>query len=80
MPTGGLRWDGHDWHGPDAANASLSVHLDLQRYLLVRLNVPSSPDQWLWLDASSDPVRWDDFRRAVYSRAMHDPQRDATNP
>ncbi len=82
MPKGALRWDGHAWQGPYApvAPARLSVHLDLQRHLLVRLHHAPVMQRWLWLDAASDPSRWNDLRRAVYSRAMTEPRQDAANP
>ena len=79
---GVLHWDGHAWHGVPTTEgaAQLRVHLDLQRHLLVRLHgMPCGP-QWLWLEAASNPARWSALRRAVYSRAMPDPQRDAANP
>ena len=58
----------------------LQVHLDLQRRLWLRLQpesfkfpVISAPAQsgpvlWLWLERRSQPLMWDDLRRAVYSR------------
>lgn len=82
VAAGALRWDGHAWHGPQAFAGSRQLHvdLDLQRHLLVRLSGATGRSQWLWLEASSDPSRWNDLRRAVYSPAMPDPLRDAANP
>ena len=82
LATGVLQWDGHAWQGlpPAAGSAQLRVHLDLQRHLLVRLHGMACAPQWLWLEAAFNPARWSDVRRAVYSRAMPDPQRDAANP
>jgi toxin CptA len=69
-PSGTLAWDGESWSwsGERAAGGTLEVVLDLQRLLLVRWRGPSSGG-WLWLEKSALPARWDDLRRAVYSRA-----------
>ncbi len=82
LPQGDLRWDGHRWEGPGAATrtAGVHVHLDLQRHLLVRLQGAGDAGPWLWLSAASRPERWDDLRRAVYSRAMTDAKQDGANP
>lgn len=82
LPQGVLRWDGHAWLGPQSATMPtyLSVHLDLQRHLLVRLHGADGPDQWLWLEAATDSARWDDLRRAVYSRAMPESRRHVASP
>jgi hypothetical protein len=82
LAAGTLRWDGHAWYGPGSADGPrpVYVHLDLQRHLLVRLPGVSGRSQWLWLASSSDPSRWQDLRRAVYSPALPDPLRDAANP
>jgi hypothetical protein len=81
MPCGELRWDGRGWQGPGGSSVprSIRVHLDLQRHLLVSLHGPASAGRWLWLSASSQPDRWNDLRRAVYSRAMTDAQRNTAN-
>ena len=70
--TGGeLAWDGEHWSWAgttDAANRGVDVGIDLQRHLLLRWG--SGPgSRWLWIDRASRPERWDDLRRAVYSRA-----------
>jgi toxin CptA len=79
MPQGELCWDGHGWAGPGASSspAAVRVHLDLHRHLLVHLQGNGAAGQWLWLSADARPARWNDLRRAVYSRAMTDAQRDA---
>lgn len=76
-PCGTLVWTGTDWtlESPQgsplcAPSARLQVHLDLQRCLWLRLPPipsPSSPARWLWLEQRSQPLLWDDLRRAVYS-------------
>jgi toxin CptA len=82
MPQGELRWDGHAWSVPGASIApgGMCVRLDWQRHLLVRLQCVDTAHRWLWLSASAHPARWNDLRRAVYSRAMTDAPRDAANP
>ena len=78
-PAGELVWDGNSWSGsaigaPDAA--ALEVALDLQRHMLVR-RCGAKASRWLWLERSRDVHRWDDLRRAVYSRARPDALRQA---
>lgn len=73
-PVGELGWDGREWHvrGPGGATVagSVSVHLDLQRHLLLKLTHCShGAPVWLWLDEAADTLAWRDVRRAVYSRA-----------
>ena len=77
QPRGVLQFDGQIWmlnrvlptSMPLALSAPPEVLLDLQGYLWVRaLPVGHSP-LWLWLERSSQPERWMDLRRAVYSRA-----------
>ncbi len=78
LAGGELRWDGQAWlwtaraGAEAAAPGSLTVHLDLQHGLLLRWQAPGAGRQWLWLSRSAHPARWDDLRRAVYSRASTD--------
>ena len=71
LPRGTLAWDGQSWAWSCAAGAHLGavgVCLDLQKCLL--LHFRSQPTaSWLWLERSQCAERWDDLRRAVYSRA-----------
>jgi toxin CptA len=69
-PRGSLAWDGESWSwtGERDTGGALDVVLDLQRLLLVRWRGPARAG-WLWLDKSAQPARWDELRRAVYSRA-----------
>ena len=75
--AGALRWDGQSWvielERPGFSSLSLSsspqVLLDLQSHLWVHARVADGGSVWLWLDQSSQPERWWDLRRAVYSRA-----------
>jgi hypothetical protein len=47
----------------------LTVHLDLQRVLLVSLANPDGDRNWFWVTQAAFPERWHGFRCAVYSRA-----------
>jgi hypothetical protein len=70
-PAGALEWDGEGWRWPagcGATAAPLAVGLDLQRWMLVRWSGGGGA-RWLWLERSRCVQRWDDVRRAVYSRA-----------
>ncbi|MEO7390876.1 MAG: hypothetical protein ABIU58_01800 [Ramlibacter sp.] len=70
-PEGMLSWDGSAWGWSvwqSGAAGSLQVSLDLQDWLLVRWQAGAA-SQWLVAERTSDAVRWDDFRRAVYFRA-----------
>ena len=78
-PCGTLIWNGAHWllespHGAAlcAPCTQLQVPLDLQQRLWLRLQ-PAPPDAgpplWLWLERRSQPERWHDLRRAVYSPA-----------
>lgn len=78
QPRGVLQFDGQAWtlgqtaksfSGPLALSAPPEVLLDLQAHLWVRVVSMGRASQWLWLARSSQPERWMDLRRAVYSRA-----------
>ncbi|HWI80691.1 hypothetical protein [Ramlibacter sp.] len=71
-PAGILAWDGASWSwsegsGP-AASGRLRLSLDLQQILLVHWRGDRG-SRWIWLERASRRERWDDLRRAVYSRA-----------
>ncbi|MCJ0764302.1 hypothetical protein [Variovorax terrae] len=72
-PQGELHWDGRQWlwsrRGGPQQPGLVTVHLDLQRCLLLRLQILDGRVRWLWLEPSFQPGRWNDLRRAVYSRA-----------
>jgi hypothetical protein len=42
------------------------VH-DLQAWMLLRLYNPDGARTWIWVERESDPDRWDDLRRALWS-------------
>jgi hypothetical protein len=71
-PQGLLAWDGLGWTWTVVSGACAGepeVVLDAQRVLLLRWRGAEGPIQWLWLERGAQPARWDDLRRAVYSRA-----------
>ncbi|MGC3983248.1 MAG: hypothetical protein QM777_00170 [Pseudorhodoferax sp.] len=86
MRAGQLRWDGQAWWWlpDDAAQAdehavSISVHLDLQSAVLVRMAGAPGRVHWRWLARAAAPARWSDLRRALYQRhaappALPEPQ------
>jgi len=81
-PSGTLAWDGEGWTWsvqPEAAAASVEVGLDLQRSLLLRWR-GGGASQWIWLDRGTRAERWDDVRRAVYSRARPKTLQHASRP
>ena len=78
QPRGVLQFNGQTWtlgqtaksfSGPLALSTPPEVLLDLQAHLWVRVVPMGHASQWLWLQRSSQPERWMDLRRAVYSRA-----------
>jgi hypothetical protein len=86
MPQGTLAWDGHDWAWIAAAGTQtgrVETCVDLQSFLLLRFT-GQSERRWLWLERSLCRERWDDLRRAVYSRArsqsLPDGQAGAAQP
>lgn len=71
-PVGELRWSGEHWIWSgtgDPVHGTLNPFLDVQHCLLVRFHGPPGSPRWLWLARASRAERWDDLRRAVYSRA-----------
>lgn len=69
-PQGFLAWDGAGWTWTADATHHAGeplVALDTQRLLLVRWRAEGRA-RWLWLERGRQPLRWDDLRRAVYSR------------
>ncbi len=69
-PQGVLRWDGQTWTwtGETATHCGvLTVHLDLQRVLLVCLRSESRAQLWLWPEHRNAKWSWNDLRRAVFA-------------
>ena len=85
-PAGAVAWDGESWNwsaGEGSGSGMLEVSLDLQRSMLVRSGGKGA-SRWFWLERASRAERWDDLRRAVYSRAAPrasaDTQRSPAKP
>ena len=75
MPSGELQWNSDGWQlhlRGRGGDGKPGVVLDLQCSLLLRWHAARGAGGWLWLDRASAPSRWDDLRRAVYSRAIVD--------
>lgn len=74
---GVLRWDGLHWQldglqpqgVPWALSRPPEVLVDVQSHVWVCVTPIGRRRIWLWLERSSQPERWMDLRRAVYSRA-----------
>ena len=67
-----LHFDGRGWSLSSIAASGegrLEVCLDFQSLMLLNLSEFGRPRRWMWLERASDPQRWQDLRRAVYSRA-----------
>ena len=70
-------WEGHPgawmWRWSDSSRAPVAVGvslvLDGQSRLLVRVHGLPSVGRWLWLEQKTDPLRWDDLRRAMAAHA-----------
>ncbi len=78
-PLGVLHWDAQCWHWESPAYQSgtpvrrLSVVLDFQRVLLLRLENQDHARLWLWAERTAMPERWLDLRRAVYAHQRLSP-------
>ncbi|MEI7535593.1 MAG: hypothetical protein WCJ76_00210 [Comamonadaceae bacterium] len=69
-PSGNLRWDGQAWklNVLDRGLCGLvTVHLDLQGYLLLCLRSEDGGRSWLWLERRADAINWHALRGAVFS-------------
>jgi hypothetical protein len=64
----GSRWSIRGAGGWQAAGAR--VALDGQSWLLVRMTEPGGACRWVWLERRTMPERWQNLRRAVYSRPI----------
>ena len=84
-PVGRLRWDGQVWCWTETHTAvetwgTLSVHLDLQKVLLLCLRPETGAPLWLWPEQNTRPVRWQDLRRAVFAHQGRSRDEEATAP
>lgn len=72
-PVGQLTWDGQCWRWEGTgyltgvAEQKLTVVVDFQSLLLLRLENPAYAHLWLWAERRVLPERWLDLRRAVYA-------------
>lgn len=69
-PCGSLRWDGQAWSWTErdvSVCAEVTVHLDLQFFLLLRLRTDTGSRIWLWPERRAAVTRWNALRRAVFS-------------
>ena len=66
-----LSFDGRHWslEGAGLRAAGVTVALDFQSSMLVCLAQAHRARHWVWLERGTLPERWQDLRRAVYSRA-----------
>lgn len=82
--SGVLQWDGKQWQfiaEGAARTGCISVQLDLQQHLLLRLSLNEPPLQrWLWLEQASDPALWRDLRRAAHANTGRSAPVTASNP
>ena len=70
-PVGHLRWDLSAWVWTDAGSVvsgRLVVHLDFQKFLLLKYSDDRGRSRWLWLERQTDPAQWMPLRRALYAR------------
>ena len=74
-----LVWDGQDWRCErfergvevvDLPQARVTVSIDLQSLMLLRLVPPSGRAHWLLVDRASAPLRWHALRCAVTATAF----------
>lgn len=72
-PVGQLTWDGQCWRWEGTGyltgvtEQKLTVIVDFQSLLLLRLENPAYAHLWLWAERRVLPERWLDLRRAVYA-------------
>jgi hypothetical protein len=79
---GVLAWDGEAWCWSEARGeraGAIEVSLDLQHCLLLRWT-SGDASHWFWLERAGSAERWDDLRRAVYSRAKLEALPDGRPP
>ena len=70
---GTLNWDGVVWcfnEGQGAVIGGVTVSLDLQFVLLLRLTPNKGPSFWLWAERRRQAPPWVALRRAVFSRPV----------
>jgi toxin CptA len=83
MPVGALRWDGQAWwwqSHEDDMSVTVQVRWDLQHAALLYLKGMPLRRRWALVERRSQPSRWDDLRRALYSPVFASPSGDAAIP
>ena len=71
--SGHLCWDGQGWCWASANTrmvGRVSVHLDLQSFLLLSLRSDTGQRQWLWPEQRTEVARWRALRWALFSRPL----------
>ena len=71
VPQGHISWDGQVWCwtcGAISTQGSVTIHLDFQSVMLLRLNTKTAGRIWLWPERHVDVTRWVGLRRIVFSR------------
>ena len=53
--------------GIETGVSALSLHLDLQGFLLLKLRLADGTVRWLWLDRGADLAQWQALRRAIHA-------------
>lgn len=69
-PVGQLRWDGLQWYWSEfrfSGSCRLSLLMDWQNVMLVRVLAVDHRPVWLWLESSADRRHWLAVRRAIVS-------------
>ena len=72
-PQGTLAWDGVVWcfnEGQQSVIGSVTVPLDFQFILLLRITPIKGPPLWFWAERRRDAPHWVALRRAVFSRQV----------
>ena len=68
-----LRWDGHTWlWSRQQVDGACAVHcaMDLQVWMLLRLQTSEGTSEWIWLQRKDHPTIWEPLRRALVFEAV----------
>jgi hypothetical protein len=79
--VGQLRWDGLQWYWSEfrfSGSCRLSLLMDWQNVMLVRLHAVDHKPVWLWLESIPDNRHWMAVRRAVVSSQQGADEIDGT--
>jgi toxin CptA len=64
-----LAWDGRTWRTGNIAEARVTVVLDFQSLLLVRVKPYSALTRWIFVDRHAAPALWHSLRCALVASA-----------